>query len=64
MKPFGLDMITPAASNIPRAFPPLLACCCIVLIVSNGANSALEQAAAIPEATEFFTPFIAALDEH
>jgi len=49
------------ASRSPSDFPPL-ACCWTVFIVSNGASIVLEQAAASPEASVFFSPSVTAFD--
>mmetsp|Transcript_37165 Transcript_37165/g.54429 ORF Transcript_37165/g.54429 Transcript_37165/m.54429 type:complete len:213 (-) Transcript_37165:60-698(-) len=59
-KPFLRCTMTETASKNPNASPELLYFCCTVLIVSNGANSVLEHAAAIPEARLFFRPSITA----
>ena len=49
------------ASKKPSDFPPST-CCWTVFIVSSGARSDLEQTAASPEASVFFSPAVTALD--
>mmetsp|Transcript_15193 Transcript_15193/g.20740 ORF Transcript_15193/g.20740 Transcript_15193/m.20740 type:complete len:125 (-) Transcript_15193:416-790(-) len=62
MPPFRLQ-ITDTASINPKASPEPLYFCCTVLMVSNGANNALEHAAANPEARLFFKPSVTADEE-